>query len=64
MITNKGGDGLIRMKCPVCGKRLLDISKLPKEQVSIEVKSPCCRKIVNLKLIKENIKEIRSSKGI
>ena len=37
-----------RMKCPCCGKRAFDISRLPKEQIEIELKCPNCHKFVKI----------------
>lgn len=37
-----------KMKCPNCGKRAFDISKLPKERITIELKCPHCNKIVRV----------------
>jgi endogenous inhibitor of DNA gyrase (YacG/DUF329 family) len=41
MLTNK-------MKCPICSKRVFDISKIPKEQIIIELKCPQCGKLVKV----------------
>lgn len=35
-----------KMKCPNCGRRAFDISKLPKEQVEVNLKCPQCGKFV------------------
>ena len=34
------------MKCPVCGRRAFDISKIPTEQIEVELKCPHCKHIV------------------
>jgi ribosomal protein S27AE len=36
----------LKMKCPKCGKRAFDISKLPQEPVEVEIKCPRCGNIV------------------
>lgn len=37
-----------RMKCPCCGRRAFDISRLPKEQIEIELKCPNCHKLIKV----------------
>lgn len=36
------------LKCPVCGKRACDVSKIPKEKLYIELKCPNCNQIVKI----------------
>lgn len=31
-----------KMKCPKCGRRAFDISKLPKEEIEVTLKCPQC----------------------
>lgn len=38
-----------KMKCSCCGKRAFDISELPKEKITVELKCPHCRKLVKVK---------------
>lgn len=35
-----------KMKCPNCGRRAFDISKLPDEKIRVELKCPHCKKVV------------------
>ena len=37
-----------KMKCPNCGRRAFDISKLPKEKVAVSVKCPQCGRFVTI----------------
>ena len=37
-----------KMKCPNCGRRAFDISKLPKEEVEVTLKCPQCGKFVSV----------------
>lgn len=37
-----------KMRCPICKKRIFDISKIPKEDIQIELK---CLKCFNLVLV-------------
>lgn len=37
-----------KMKCPNCGRRAFDISRLPKEEVEITLKCPQCGKFVSV----------------
>lgn len=37
-----------KMKCPACSKRVCDISKIPKEQIIIELKCPQCGMLVKV----------------
>lgn len=48
-IANERRDSMAKkMKCPNCGRRAFDISKLPKEQVEITLKCPQCGKFVSV----------------
>ena len=38
----------MKMKCPNCGRRAFDISRLPKEEVEVTLKCPHCRKFVTV----------------
>ena len=42
MLMNK------KMKCPKCGRRAFDISRLPKEEVEVSLKCPQCVKFVSI----------------
>lgn len=44
---------LNQMRCPNCGKRAFDISSLPTEDTTIEIKCPQCTKFVSISLTKE-----------
>lgn len=35
-----------QMICPKCGGRAFDISKIPKEQIEVELKCPRCRNVI------------------
>jgi hypothetical protein len=35
-----------KMKCPLCGRRAFDISKIPKEKLEVELKCPHCKNVV------------------
>jgi transcription elongation factor Elf1 len=37
-----------KMKCPNCGRRAFDISRLPKEDVEVTLKCPQCGKFVSV----------------
>jgi transcription elongation factor Elf1 len=37
-----------KMKCPKCDRRAFDISRLPKEDVEVELKCPHCGNIVKV----------------
>lgn len=37
-----------KMKCPNCGRRAFDISRIPKEEVEITLKCPQCGKFVSV----------------
>lgn len=37
-----------KMKCPNCGRRAFDISRLPIEEVEIILKCPQCKKLVSV----------------
>ena len=45
---------MTKMKCPNCGKRAFDITCLPKDRVSIELKCPHCKKVVSVPCTKES----------
>lgn len=42
-----------RMRCPKCGRRAFDISRLPKEEVEVSLKCPQCVKFVSIPCIEE-----------
>jgi hypothetical protein len=42
-----------KMKCPKCGRRAFDISKLPKEKIEVSLKCPQCKKLVTVPCIEE-----------
>lgn len=42
------------MKCPNCGRRAFDISKLPKEEVEVTLKCPQCGKFVSVPCTEES----------
>jgi endogenous inhibitor of DNA gyrase (YacG/DUF329 family) len=44
-----------KMKCPKCGRRAFDISKLPNERVEIKLKCPQCGKFVSVLCTRESI---------
>ncbi len=37
-----------KMKCPNCGRRAFDISRIPKEEVEVTLKCPQCGKFVSI----------------
>lgn len=37
-----------KMKCPNCGRRAFDISRIPKEEVEVTLKCPQCGKFVSV----------------
>jgi phage FluMu protein Com len=39
-----------RIECPMCGGRAFDISKMPREQIQVEIKCPKCRNIVTINI--------------
>jgi len=39
---------MVQMECPKCGGRAFDISKIPKEQIVIELKCPRCQNVVTV----------------
>ena len=39
-----------RIECPKCGGRVFDISKIPREQIQVELKCPKCRNIVTISI--------------
>lgn len=43
-----------KMKCPNCGRRAFDISKLPKEEVEVTLKCPQCGKFVSVPCTEES----------
>jgi len=45
---------LRKMKCPKCGRRAFDISKLPMEKVEVILKCPQCKKIVSVPCIEKS----------
>ena len=51
------------MKCPVCGKRAFDTSKLLEGNLNIEIslKCPNCKNIVSVELTSSNCLEPRRS---
>ena len=38
-----------KMRCPLCGKRVFDISELPGERVAITLKCPSCHQVVTVR---------------
>ena len=42
-----------KMRCPLCGKRVFDISELPGEQVAITLKCPGCHQVVTVRCTRE-----------
>ena len=38
-----------KMRCPLCGKRVFDITELPGEQVAITLKCPSCHQVVTVR---------------
>ena len=42
-----------QMRCPNCGKRAFDISHLPTENTTIEIKCPQCTHFVTVSLTKD-----------
>jgi peptide subunit release factor 1 (eRF1) len=49
------------MKCPKCGKRAFDISKLPEEKIEIEMKCPNCHQFITVSCVEEMILKIKSN---
>jgi DNA-directed RNA polymerase subunit RPC12/RpoP len=45
---------MTKMKCPKCGKRVFDISCLPKDQIYVELKCPNCHRVVSVPCTKES----------
>ncbi len=37
-----------KMRCPNCGRRAFDISKIPQEEVEITLKCPQCNRFVTI----------------
>lgn len=52
-----------KMKCPCCGKRAFDISRLPKEQIEIELKCPNCHKFVKIPCVADSCISISKEGG-
>ncbi|MEG0793786.1 MAG: hypothetical protein RR399_08220 [Lachnospiraceae bacterium] len=52
-----------KMKCPCCGKRAFDISRLPKEQIEIELKCPNCHKFVKIPCVADSCLSISKEGG-
>lgn len=46
-----------QMRCPKCGKRLMDISKLLNEDIAASLKCLNCKNIVRINLEKKNVKK-------
>lgn len=46
-----------KLICPICGKRVLDISKIPLEDVKVTLKCPTCHKLVTVPCTKDSIME-------
>ena len=42
-----------KMRCPLCGKRVFDISELPGERVAITLKCPSCHQVVAVRCTRE-----------
>ncbi len=42
-----------KMRCPLCGKRVFDITELPGEQVAITLKCPSCHQVVTVRCTRE-----------
>ncbi len=47
------------MKCPKCGKRAFDISKLPNELIEIEMKCPNCHQFVRIACVAEMVMKMK-----
>ncbi|MFP3153392.1 hypothetical protein LQZ18_02990 [Lachnospiraceae bacterium ZAX-1] len=43
----------VKMRCPVCGKRVFDISKLPREPIIVATKCPQCKNFVDVPCTQE-----------
>lgn len=56
-----------KLKCPVCGKRIFDISDFPEKEFVISCKCPNCKEIVDVpcdkqhELTKKNIPSKRTA---
>lgn len=50
-----------KMKCPNCGRRAFDISRLPKEEVEVTLKCPQCGKFVSVPCIEKS--ELKAAKA-
>jgi len=35
-------------KCPFCGRRVFDVTKLKKEEIQIEMKCPKCKNLIKI----------------
>lgn len=50
-----------KMKCPICERRVFDISTQTDERVEIELKCPNCKRIVNVSCTEAaEIKELKN----
>lgn len=54
---------MFQFKCPICGKRLFDASKIPIEEIVISAKCKYCKNAPEVKLSKENIKKPYQAKA-
>jgi hypothetical protein len=51
-----------KMICPLCEKRVFDVSKLCDQQVEIELKCPNCNKVVKVPCLEKlNMKESQTN---
>ena len=45
-------EAMRQMACPKCGGRAFDISKIPKEQLRVELKCPKCQNLVTITCVR------------
>ena len=53
-----------QMRCPNCEKRAFDISNLPTEDTTIEIKCPQCTHFVTISLTTEYLLTTRTPKSL
>lgn len=47
---------MYQLKCPICKKRIFDVSKIPNEEIIIETKCSNCKQITKLAITTKNLK--------
>lgn len=51
----------LKMRCPLCEKRVFDISELPGEQIAITLKCPSCHRVVTVRCAREAVFRLKAS---